>query len=117
MSNLKEKIGQVKDLKSELVNIEQWDNIDILMKSMTGRQRNEFMSTAYDKDGKPITEKLYPELLKRTAYDPESDELIFSDGDEELILSKNASVLEKLAIVAFRLSGLAQNSIQEAEKN
>lgn len=114
--SLRDKILSAKDLKAEKVYIEEWD-VEVEIRSLTGKSRANLMSEAMDKSGKMDFEKLYPELIISCTFDPESGDQVFNKTDKEVINSKSGGALEKIARVAMKLSGLTEESMVEAEKN
>ena len=116
MSNLREKIFSAGDIEKELVEVKEW-GVTLEIRSMTGAQRARVMAHAVDEKGKPDLEKVYPDLLIYTIYDPESGELVFSESDRGELMKKNGAIIERLARVAMRLSGIGEQAVEEAEKN
>lgn len=83
-----------------------------------GRLLNEVMVDSEDGNDRRIDlGKLYPLLVLECAFDEESGERIFSVGDFETVSELSASVLDPIAIVASRLSGLGDKALKEAEKS
>jgi hypothetical protein len=83
-----------------------------------GRLLNEVMVDSEDGTERRIDlGKLYPMLVLECAFDPESGERIFSPGDFETVSELSASVLDPIAMVASRLSGLGDKALKEAEKS
>lgn len=116
MSKLREKILNSQDIKQQLVHVPEWES-DILVKSMTGKERSLLFSTAIDAKGKLDFEKAYPIILIATAYDPETGEKVFGPADMEQLNTKNAAAMERVAKVAMKLSGLDADAVERAEKN
>lgn len=114
--NLREKILNAKDLKSEIIRIDEWD-VEIEIKSLTGKKRAQLMQEAIDNKGKMDFEKLYPDLVIVSAYDPVTHEPIFKPTDRDTLNTKNGGALEKISKVALRISGLQEESVDTETKN
>ena len=83
-----------------------------------GRLLNEVMVDSEDGQDRRIDlGKLYPLLVLECTFDKESGERIFSPGDFETVSELSASVLDPIAAVASRLSGLGDKALKEAEKS
>jgi len=114
---LREKILNCDDIKSEVIYVKEWD-CKLLIRALDGKSRALLMNSVLNQVSKKIDmEKLYPELIISTVYDPDSNELVFQKSDINLINSKNAGVLERVAKVSARLSGINDDSVEEMEKN
>lgn len=113
---LREKILNSNDIKSEKLMIEEWE-VEVEIKALTGKKRAAIMTTAIDSRGKMDFEKLYAELVISSTYDIESQELIFEPTDRDMLNEKSGGVLEKIAQVVIKLSGLKPDSVETAEKN
>lgn len=114
--NLRSKILNSNDIKSEIIRVEEWES-DLEIKSLTGKKRAKIISEAMDNKGRMDFEKLYPDLVIASTYDPETHEPIFEMADRDLLNEKSGGALEKIAQVVLRLSGLDKESVQIAEKN
>jgi hypothetical protein len=111
--NLRDKILLAKDIESELVEIPQWDVI-IEVKGLNGKQRSLLLQDTMGDAGKLDLVKLYPQLVVRSCFDPDTGERIFTDADCDAIAEKSGAVQEIIGAVAMRLSGLDGKT---AEKN
>lgn len=114
--SLRERILNAQDIKSERVTIEEW-GVEVEVRGMTGAARARVLQVSFDKNGTMDHEKLYPELLIASVFDPESGEKVFSGADREALAEKSAGALEQVARVAMRLSGIDPEARDEAEKN
>lgn len=113
MSSIRDKILTAKDIKSEQVHIEQWD-VTVEVRGLTGRQRAILLQDVVSPKGKIDLQKLYPQLVVMSTFDPDTGEPVFQAGDVDAIAEKSGGALESIAQVAMRLSGLNQG---EAGKN
>jgi hypothetical protein len=113
--SLRDKILQAKDITSEKMKVPEW-GVTIEIRSMNGTQRAKLMRDAYD----PNTEQVdwdYASLVIAAAYDPKTEEPIFSQEDHSALNEKHGGVLERIAMVVLRLSGLVGDALDEAKKN
>lgn len=118
MSALKQAIAEANDIERVELFVEQW-NVTIGVQSMSGADRAKVIANYSDEDGKVSFDRLYPELLIRCTYDPESGEPVFedTDADRQLILSKNGRALETVARKAMEMSGLDEKAEERAGKS
>lgn len=114
--DLRAHIFNVTDLKEEIVDVPEW-GCTILVKGMTAKQRADAMKGALFADGTPNLEMMYPKLCIASCYHPETGEQIFREADRDMLNTKAGGVLEKLALVAARLSGLDGTQLAEIRKN
>jgi len=92
---------------------------EVEIRGITARQRailNE-RCTSVDRKGNVNTnmQTYWPMLLTMSLYEPETGEAVFKEGDLDAVAGLPAGLVDRLAIVASRLSGLGAE--QEAEKN
>lgn len=113
MSNLREQILSKKDIDSERVYIPQWD-VTVEVRTLTGRQRAILLQDTVNLKGKVDFQKLYPQLVVMSTYDPQTGKPVFMPGDMDALAEKSGAALEIIAQVATRLSGLNPG---ELEKN
>lgn len=116
INKLREKILNTKDIKSELVTVEEWD-ATLEVRALTGKQRANVITSALGPNGRMDFEKLYPELVISSCYDPETKERVFEKTDKDLLNEKSGGALEKIAQVVIKLSGLKPDSVDESAKN
>jgi hypothetical protein len=113
--SLRDKILQAPDLKSESMDIEEW-GVTIEVRSMNGTQRARMMKEAFNANAEEISWD-YASLIIAGAYNPETDELIFTEADREELNEKHGGVLEQIALRVLAVSGLSDDSLRESEKN
>lgn len=111
--SIRDKILAAKDIQSETVHVPQWD-VTVEVRGLTGRQRAILMQETVDKRGNVSLQKLYPQLVVMSTFDPESGDPVFQAGDFDAVAEKSGGALEIVAQVAMRLSGL---NPEEAGKN
>lgn len=114
--NLKERILTAEDIGSEILDVPEW-GVKIEIRSMTGAERGEVMRQWSNEDGSINYIKFYPAVVTACCFDPETGERVFDLGDAEAINAKSSAVLEKIAAVGMRLSGLDAESRTRAEGN
>jgi hypothetical protein len=114
--SLRDKILNAQDIKSEVLNVPEW-GVDILIKSLTGKKRAVVMGEAMDKDGKMNFENMYADMAITSSYDPNTQQLIFESTDRNVLNEKNGGILEKIAQVVIRISGLDVKAVEKATKN
>lgn len=116
-SELRKLILEVDDIPSEVVVIPEWGDAKILVRGMNGKQRAKFLERSTGPDGNVKFDHFYVELIMATAHDPDSEEIIFEPADRDTLNSKSGKALERLAMVAQRLSGLGAADVEEAKKD
>jgi hypothetical protein len=113
MSNLRDKILAAQDIKTEIVRIDEWD-VEVEVRGMTGRQRAILLQGVVGgqgKNSKVDLQKLYPQLVVMSTFDPETGKPVFLPGDSDALLGKSGAALEKIAKVAMELSGLNEEDV------
>lgn len=103
---LREQIFAMDDIESEIVEVPQWSNVKIEVRGMTGRERAQMFRGALNEEGEVDFERMYPELVIASCYDSDTGRPVFQSEDREQLLNKSGAALEKLAMVAIRLSGM-----------
>jgi hypothetical protein len=115
-SNLRNKILEASDIRRERVEIPEW-GLTLEVRGLTGSQRAKLMRTGFDARGTADFEKLYPELIIASAFDPDGGEPVFTEADRDALNGKSGAALERIAQAAMRLSGLSPEAVEQAEKN
>ena len=109
--SLRERIFGSTDSSSETIVVEEWDGVKLEVRSMTGNERAGLLEELQRQSGGSVEggvdyRHIYPALLVATVYDPDTGERVFQIGDVEQIMERNSGVLERVAKVALRLSGM-----------
>ena len=112
-SKLREQILNTNDIQTELVYVDAW-KVDVEVRGMTGKERAKILN---DLKGQLDFERMYPQIVISSTYDPETGEKVFEWADIDMLNSKSGAALEKIAGVALQLSGLKDGQVAEAEKN
>lgn len=116
MGSLREKILNSNDIRKEIITIEEWD-VQVEIRSLTAKKRSQLINAAMTDKGRIDFEKIYPELVIASTYDPITSDFVFEPTDRDMLNEKNGGALEKIAQVAMRLSGLTSKAEEEAKKN
>ncbi len=126
MSKLKDKIKAAKDLKAEKVSVPEWD-CELYIQALNGEQREayEAATTNINDEGKVsiVHENMRAKLLVNCVYEVAEDGSLGdrafdgSDEDLELLSAKSSAVLERLAKVAQKLSGIGKEAEEAIGKN
>jgi hypothetical protein len=115
----KDAILAASDLTTETVAWPEWGG-DVVIRSMTGTQRDAYEQSLMVRDDAGTysvdTDNMKVKLVVYTAVD-EAGNALFSAADIPALSGKSAAVIERLAAVATRLSGLGKNATEEAAKN
>ena len=117
MGSIRDAALNAQDIPTEQVEVPEW-GVTIEVRGMTGRAQARYMEAAIDPDtGSANFERIYPELVIATAYDPASGEPVFEAADRDVLLGKSAKALERIAQVGLRLSGMGPEAQAEAAGN
>lgn len=110
--SLREQIFSADDITKELVEVPEW-GVTVEIRSMTAAERAKLgeNATAGDKTDVGL---MYALTVIASVYDPETGLPVFTDQDRAAILSKNGSVVERLATKALGSSGLTEKAVDEA---
>lgn len=98
------------------------EGVTFTVRGMTGEERDAFelsltALTANQKRRVPDPKNYRAKLLVFSIIDAETGELLFTPNDIAAIGKIRSDVLERLAAVAQRLSGLKADDAEAAEKN
>lgn len=115
----KAEIFAASDLKTETVEVPEWGGA-VVIRAMTGTQRDAYEQSLMKRgdDGKFTvdTDGMRAKLVLYTAVDEQGNALFTAD-DLAALSGKSAAVIERLALAAQRMNGLASDSVDEAKKN
>lgn len=115
-ADLRSRILATEDIPVEMVDVPEW-GVTIEVRGMTGGDRAEIMQEIGDSGALDFT-KFYPDIVIKTAYDPSTGARIFNEGDRAAILAKAGLVVDKVASVGLRLSGMGgDKAVDEAGKS
>jgi len=113
---IRERIRQADDLQKEKCVVSEWDNVEIEIRGMSGKQRSDLIAVAIDEDGNVRMDRVYPDLLLATVFDFKGEK-VFKPEDREWLTDKAGKVLERLALIACKLSGISGEAEKEIAKN
>ncbi|ATW27948.1 hypothetical protein [Candidatus Formimonas warabiya] len=114
---LRDKILNVQDIRAEKLEVPEW-GVEVLVKALKGSQRAELLQNNINaKTGEMNLKTLYTELVIASTCDPETQEPVFASSDRDTLAEKSGAVLERIAQLAMRLSGLTQNAVDGMAKN
>lgn len=113
---LRDQILNAKDLRAETVHVPEW-GVDVLVQSMTSGERGEVLEVVRDAAGNVRLGKLQILMVLKCAKDPETKQRVFEDSDYDVLASKAAGAVERIALAALRVSGLGDQAQEIAEKN
>jgi hypothetical protein len=114
----KKAIMAAPDIKSELVHVPEWGG-DVMVKGMTGSQRDEFEASMVEMRGTTQVmhlEGIRAKLCSLTIVDEDGRRMFDSDEIDELG-AKSAQALQRIFEVAQRLSGLTNADVEQLAKN
>jgi len=87
--------------------------LTIWVRGMTGLERAEFVDIQGklgDRVGGDHIRAVYPYLVKKLVFDDETNQPVFNDDDDDLVLTLAGETLELIAKTALELSGLGVKS-------
>jgi hypothetical protein len=102
------------DVKTQLVSVPEWGG-SVYVSSMTGAMRDAWEQMLV-KDGASNIENARAKLLVVSVVD-EGGNRVFSDADIDALGQKSASALNRLALVAQKLSRIGERELEDAIKN
>ena len=115
MSSLKrEDILEVKDIEIEEVEVPEWGGT-VCVKGMSGLERDAFEASIVQAKGKGTKvnmENIRAKLAAQTLCD-EQGERLFTDADVKLLGKKSAVALQRVFVVAQKLSGIGDADVNE----
>ena len=115
----KDEILGMDDIPMEAVTIPEWKHRTVLVCGLTATAKNAYQAslvTMHGKTRKVTLEHATAKLLVRTLVDATRQPL-FTESDILKLGTKSAAVLERLAKVASRLSGMDEEENEQLLKN
>jgi len=124
MASLREQILSVKDIKTERIEVPDW-GVEFDVRGLTAAERANIKLASQvserDDEGAVMTRTdeaiMYPLLIIAATYDPATGQRVFGDADRDALKEKSAGVLEDVAMVICRLSGITSESEKAIRKN
>ena len=114
--SIRDQILASTDIPSEKVQVPEW-GVTVEVRGMTGAERTRIMDKAVGQGGEVNLQFVYPEIVIATSFDDTTGEQIFKPSDRDVLLTKSAVALDRLAQVGMRLSGFTQESADAAGKD
>ena len=114
----KEAILAAEDTRTEEVEVPEWGG-SVLVRGMTGRERDDFESSMLIQDGGQAGRDLRntrAKLVAKCAVDGDGRRL-FADDDVAALGEKSAAALVRVFEVAARLSGLDEEDVAARERD
>ncbi len=112
----KERIKSAKDVVYKEVNVIEWDG-KVYIKSLSAVEREELRKEVGEDPEKEMDLiKLQMKMLSLTIVG-ENKERLFTKEDIEWLQNKSATVLERLFLIAQKMSGLGVEVTEEITKN
>lgn len=115
----KDEILGMDDISTEEVTIPEWKGRTVLICGLTAAAKNAYQSSLVEINGKSRKMKLEnstAKLLQKCLVD-EKRQPLFSETEILRLGTKSAAVLERLAEVASRLSGMDEEENEQLLKN
>lgn len=118
--SIRDRIAAVAPYTSRLVTVEEWDGVQVEVRSLSLGERNAMLAKAAEGEdgGNTDISTIYPEMVMRCTFDPETGEKVFNEEDEAFINSRPANLVDKLAMPAMELSGMkdSEKAVDDAAK-
>jgi hypothetical protein len=114
--SIRDRIASVRPYKSEIVNVPEWDGVDIEVRSVTLGERQEIMAEIMDEEGNAPVARIMSQFIIACSFDPETGEKVFSHDDEEFVNSRAAGPADKIGTAAMKLSGMGKAMEDEEAK-
>jgi hypothetical protein len=111
----KDQILQADDLKTERVEVKEWDG-EVLLRELRGRERDAFEEGSLDSKRNVSMTNMRARLVAISAIDEEGERL-FTAKEATQLGDKSATALNRLFEVCCRLSGITESDVDALEKN
>lgn len=119
--DLRAQILDAKDIAEEEITIPEWGNVTLLIRELSGAERSFVLNKSIQKDGMPDLTVLYPLLVVKSLRYPKTHKKhgdhVFKLSDRDAISEKSGTVIERIALLAMRLSGMDQQTRANMGKN
>lgn len=96
--------------------VEAW-GVTVQIRSMSAADRAHVQMAARDEDGELDLDKLYPLLVIYSCYDPDDSQRIFTEDDIGPLKAKNGEIMEEIAGIAMKSSGMDEKGTDRAAGN
>lgn len=118
MTLTKDQIIAVQDIKIEAIDVPEWGG-SVMVKGLTGKERDQFESSIVEFNGRKERLNLAnvrAKLACLTICDEEGQRL-FSEKEVDELAKKSANALQRIFLVAQRLSGITGEDVENYTKN
>lgn len=101
------------DRKVEEVHVPEWGG-SVLVRSLSGRERDEFEASTIDKKtGKPTMENFRAKLVALCVVDEEGRRLFETRADVAILGNKSVAALQRVFNKAQELNGFSESDVEE----
>lgn len=110
----REQILKADDITTEEIAVPEWGG-SVLVRGLTGRQRDEFEAALIERRGKKSvanTDNIRAKLVARCCVD-EDGRRLFTDTDASALGNRSGAALDRVYEVAARLSGIGDDDLEE----
>lgn len=112
--SLRDQILSIEDIPVEMVTVPEW-GVTVEVRGMTGADRSSILERAAADEGSMGPGGMYVAIVIASTYDPETGERIFTTADTDILQTKSAAALDRLAMVGMRLSGMDEKATDTAK--
>ena len=114
--SLRDRILNADDIGRELFTVPQWD-VEIEIRTLSAMQRSRMLKACTLPDETIDLDRLYPMLIIATAFDPATNEPVFTEADMSALQEKSAGAIEAVATKAMQMSGMTAKAVDEEGKD
>ena len=114
----KEQILAAEDLSTETIHVPEWGG-DVVIKELTGAQKDAFEQTTFTRNGKNYEVNLTDMRARLCAISivGEDGSRMFCDREIKALGGKSAKALDRVFSACQRLNGMTNDEIDEMSKN
>ena len=115
---IRDQILKNANLPSEATKVPEWNGVTVTVRGMTGVQRAEIAELINLGSGSATKKSLDAQLkaIMSCVVDDEGKP-IFTEADKNFLAEQSSQLIDRLAEIAFRLSGLNKGAKETAAKN
>ena len=114
MSSIRDNAAASRDTNAERVRVPEWDDTELEFRPVTVKKRADLLKNA-SVDGEVDMVLFGPSLLIASVYDPETGDPAFADGDVDMLSELPAGLVDRLAAVAMRISGMTVDAVESGK--
>ena len=118
----REQILQAEDLRSEKVEIPEWDG-SVIVRGLTGSERGRFQNSIMSQNGNVNSKNVMVDMkdaeMRLVAYCvvDENGKRLFTEKDIAELGKKSGAAINRISDIAMRLSGFTPEDLQELTEN